>query len=673
MTENNDRFEKVTTIVTITLFCIQVFILFIYLCSKQIGEGTPVLLWDQFGYYQNATKLYQNFSTESLQNTVRPVFSLFSVSILRFLSLPLNPRILIICNAIIFQSILLSSIIWITRLMKQNLLTAFLTASIIWAAPQFFELLSDLWGDIANAAWVFLYTALLIFIRVSEFSVVGSLFLGFVAALGFQMKPIFIFYFVISTAVFYISSFFNHRRNFLKLDFVLKIIASCGSALIAFCTTLNFIFPRKIMKLIDDLKYNNEILGYWQSKKGIYNTWLWFISVLGKNFTLPVLVLFLVATVGGVILAIHKLRQSVLNGKNFSWRNFSFNDYSQLTITFLVCLVYISFFVKTKDIRTIFFLFPLGILISVIFIDKLLYAQRRLFTVIAVILVFFHTLVILSWSSPNSILAFSNRYLDLTEKRLFTNSPNLKYFDTYQNLGIEQAIIYLEKQRINKEVLTVFLTHNSWRYNDSLFVSFYSLRKSIYPNSPSPDIGLWFKSAPFNLGGWGNDGGIPMSFFTSKYVLTVPEHPYGAFNDRKIEIYNLLTKEALANQQDEFKSGLTKVYAQKNDFDETITIYRRDRLPSPTSFVKIVTQYVKADPNNLFNVPFIYAALQIDPTVKELKYQLEFMARPEFLDSVKYHFTDPTKEEKVKQLLKTYRQNSFPEFTYDSFFGQPRF
>ncbi len=662
--EKNDRLQRIVTITTTILFCIQAFILFLYLCSKQIGEGTPVLLWDQFGYYQDAISLYQKFTIDSLQNTTRPIFSLFSLGLFRILSLPLNSVVLIICNAILFQAILLISIVWITRLLKQSFLTAILTASIIWTTPQFFELSSDLWGDIPNVAWVFLYTALLIFVNVSEFSVIGGLFLGVVAAFGFQIKPIFIFYMVTSTGVFYICSFLSLWRNFLKLDFLLKVIANCGSTSLSFLTIIHFIFPKKLPQLIKDLNYNNEILGYWQAEKGIFNSWLWFINILGKNFTIPVLILLLVAGIGAGILNTQKIRSLIKNWEETAWQNLRFDAYLQLCLTFLACLIYISFFVRSKDIRSVFFLFPLCILIGVTYIDKLLYRQRRLFKLLVIALVIFHSLFILSWSKPDSPFAFTNRFFNLETKNLFTNIGNTKPIDTYEKLGIEQSITFLEGRRKNKEVLTVFVTHNSWRYNDNNFVSFYSLQKSIYPQSPPPDIGLWFKSAPFNFGGWGSDGGIPGSFFTSNYILTVPEHPYGAFNDRKIEIYNFLTQEALAKEQAEFMEGLTKVYAQQNANQETIAIYQRNRLPSPKSFVKIVSQYAAADPNNLFNVPFIYAALQIAPNLTELRLQLETMAKSEFLASIPYHFNNLQKEEKVKELLKMYPKKSFPEFTY---------
>jgi hypothetical protein len=639
--EENDRLQRVVTMTAVILFCIQAFILFLYLCSKQIGEGTPVLLWDQFGYYQDAIRLYQKFSIDSLQNTTRPIFSLFSLALFRILSIPLNSVVLIICNAFLFQAILLISIVWITRLLKQSFLTAILTALIIWTTPQFFQLSSDLWGDIPTAAWVFLYTALLIFVNVSEFSVIGGLLLGVVAAFGFQIKPIFIFYLVVSTGVFYISSFLSLWRRFLELDFLFKGIAHCGATLLSFLTLIHFIFPKKLPQLIKDLNYNNEILGYWQVQRGIYNSWLWFVNVLRENFTIPVLILLLVAGIGAVIVAMQKLRSVITKWKETPWQDFRLDAYLQLSITFFVCLIYISFFVRSKDIRTVFFLFPLCILIGVIYIEKLLYTQRKVFALIVLALVIFHSLFILSWSKPN-----------------------IQPIDTYEKLGIEQSITFLEGLRKNKEVLTVFVTHNSWRYNDANFVSFYSLQKSIYPQSPPPDIGLWFKSAPFNFGGWGSDGGVPKSFFTSNYILTVPEHPYGAFNDRKIEIYNFLTQEALAKEQADFMEGLTKVYTQQNANQETIVIYQRNRLPSPKSFVKIVAQYAAADPNNLFNVPFLYAALQIDPSLTELRSQLETMAKSEFLASVPYHFNDPQKEEKVKELLKMYPKKSFPEFTY---------
>ncbi|MCS6959164.1 MAG: hypothetical protein RMK91_03865 [Pseudanabaenaceae cyanobacterium SKYGB_i_bin29] len=664
---NKDWFIKITTGLVIGLFAFQAFISFIYLCVKQIGEGTPVLLWDQFSYYQDAAQFYRNFSQESLQNAVRPVFSLFSVVILRLLALPLNSIILIITNALIYQGIFLASTLWLTKLLQHSWLTGIAIASIVWTTPQFLELSADLWGDIPTAAWVFLYTAVLVFTVSSEFSVVGGFFLGVVAAFGFQIKPIFIFYLVISTGTFYISSFVYAWRKFSELDFVLKVLASCGSALLSFLTVLQFIFPKKLPKLIADLQYNNEVLGYWQGQQGIYNTWLWFINVLGKNFTIPVVVLLLGVTIGSVITTIIKLWQAIAKKDN-NISILSGDGYSQLALTFLVCLVYISFFVRSKDIRTVFFLFPLFILLGTICLDKLLFSKRRLFASIVLALVLLHTGFMISWSQPHSVFAFTRKlFFNLAQQAFYTNFGSPRPIDTYEQIGVDRFIAFLENHRDKNRNATVFVPHNSWRYNDALFSSFYHLQNSVYPNSSVPSVGIWFRSAPANLGVAGIDGGIPKAFFSSDYVLTVPEHPYGAFKDPKAQIYNFFTQEALAQHKPEFMDGLTQIYSAKNSFDETIIIYRRDRLPSPTNFVKIVSQYVQADPNNLFNVPFICAALQIAPTATELRSQLQTMAQPEFLASVHYRFSDPKMEAKVRELLQNFPQKSFPEFTYPRF------
>lgn len=665
-TEFKGNWIEVTALRLVTVLVIlQTFILFLYICAKQITDGTPVLLWDQFGYYMDAVKCYQNFSLDSIRNVERPLFSLPSIAILRSLSIHLNSVILIICNDLIYLAVFIGSVFWIVSLLNQSLLTPVLTLSIIWAVPQFYDLLIDLWGDVPTAAWVLLYTATLIFTVNRGFSVLGCLLLGLVAAIGLQVKPIFIFYLVIATGVIFFCTIINYWKKLLSLDFWLKIAACCGCFLVSFLTVNHFIFPRKLFQLIADLKYNNEVLGYWQTQEGIYNTWLWFINVLGKNFTLPVVILLAIAVGIALTRSISKFYRVILDREMSVLKIIHLDIYSHLVLVLLICIIYISLFVRSKEFRSVFFLFPLTILMGTIYIDKLLSNRRKLFAVLTVFLVSLHLIFMIAWSKPNSIFSFTRHlFFNLARKEFSTNFAVTTPIDTYEKLGIDKSIAFLESQRSGGKIATVFITHSSWRYNDAVFVAYYLSRHSFAPRSSFPDIGLRFRTSAFNFGGWGVDGGIPKIFFNSDYILTLPEHEYGAFKNRKIEVYNFSTKEALARQEPEFMDGLSKVYSQKNGVDETITIYRRDHLPSAANFVKIVSHYVKADPHNLFNVPFIYAALQIDPSLTELKSQLEVMAKPEFLASVHYRFRDGKIEAKVRDLLQSYPNKLFPEFTY---------
>lgn len=662
----------------ITLLAVQFGLLLVYTFAHQIQVGTPVLLWDQSLYYGDAVNFYRKFSLEGFKEGIRPIFSFPNVLLFRGLGLALNPSLLILSNFLVYQGIFLASTLWLFRLLGSGAIAGLAVVSTIWAAPQTFELGADLWGDIPTTAWVFLYTALLVYWYISTYSIPGSLLLGVVGALGLQIKPIFLFYALIATAVFLVMAMLGLRDRILARGLLPKFVCSLMAGILGAGAIAFLVFPKNLPQMIRDLAYTNEVLGYWQVDEGIFNSWLWFVSVFGENFNILILGLVLSVAVSGlavVFQARRTMRKLPENPPSYFSKKLTGDHLGNLLespilalgLTFGLLLLYASFAVKSKDFRSFHFLFALSVALGMIGIQRIFATKIRIFGLVAAVVILWNLLLTISWGIPHPTINWTSSYFQLKQGRIFTRRPDVHHFDTYQDLGIASTVEFLEslkRDRPESPELTVFLPHNSWRYNDAIFSAFSKFHAPIEPLSSAPESHLRFSSATFNFGVGVIDGGIPHAFFTNQILLSVPEHKFSAFNDPKINAYCIFIAAALSKRQPEFLEGLTEVYSRKSKIGETVVLYRRDRLPSPDSFVKIVNYLIAADPNNLFNAPFIYAALQIAPNDPELKSQIKLMADKNFLKSVRYHFRDRQRQEQVEALLQNYETKSYPEFLY---------
>ena len=117
----------------------------------------------------------------------------------------------------------------------------------------------------------------------------------------------------------------------------------------------------------------------------------------------------------------------------------------------------------------------------------------------------------------------------------------------------------------------------------------------------------------------------------------------------------MITKK-LSENDPVFMDGLMPIYKTKNKLGQEIVLYKRYRYPTASNFAKIVEYLAENDKNNLWNVPFLYVALDINPNLTELKKQLKTMSNKNFLDSVSYNYGDIRKKYITQQILQKYKQ-----------------
>ncbi|MBW4509774.1 MAG: hypothetical protein KME64_25155 [Scytonematopsis contorta HA4267-MV1] len=680
----NNNFDEVLRKIALGIFFIQILLFIIYLFSYYISAETPLVVWDALSYYLSAINIFQQNSLSealnAIRNSDRPVFAWVSIFLIKLLELNLSYVFLSFINIVFYHIVLVASVCYLLKSVKANLLTILATISTFYSIPIFFNMSRELMGDIPTASWVMLFIAALVAIKKSAHRLLNAFFLGIIAAFGLQTKPIFIFCFVILTTCFVVVEF--SRAIFLNKIPFKKI---CSNALpvlivssISFCCCLYFIYPLKLSELIVALSYNNETLGYWVSATGIFNSWLWFPKAFFEEVNiLPAFILSFIFIVQLVKAPINSLiireENNLLGSVRMYLKKILVGELFFINLSFIIFIIYVSLFVKSKDARVLFFLFPLFITLSLSIIDsvgKLSKFNNKIAMLLLVSILISNMINTMSWSPailswiPSKIF---NSYLKIENGEISSKYPYVFKDITYENLKIPEVLDFLEKDcqpECLKNPHFVFLPHSGWTMNDNVFSSFKPITTNISIHNRFNKPPLFFLSGLFNYGGWGYEGGIPRMFLNAHYILVVKNKDLIGDLKGNTEVYNRVLAKELSSETPEFMDGLAQVFEVKNKLGDLI-IYKRKKLPSPDNFVKIVQNLALKDPNNLWNVPFIYSALQINPQIPELKQQLEQM--PKLINTTKYRYGTPEQEAKIRDMLAVKKdvnkyQVKYPEF-----------
>lgn len=666
------------------IFSLQILFFFIVTISIYTQPETKLVIWDEFGYYQEAVKVFENNGFEffkAMQNSNRPVFTWFNILIIQIASLGLNYRLLAFLNTISYQIILVAAFCYILKIVKIGNPLICIGISILYAMPVFFDISIGLLGDLACAAWVMLFSAFLVALSQPSLRIFKLISLGIVAALGFQTKPIFLLYLVTSLTCFILARmvdliFLNREQ---KIKSIREFLTLSIFFIVPFAIVLYFIFPKNLLNLISDLAYNNETLGYWVANVGIFNSYLWLLTVIFDQINILAVLICTLLVIWYFLIKISRFknvnRKSHLEKQNIYIQLASqiqeITNYPlfSIVISFIIIVLYVSLKVNFKDARTLLFLLPIAaillcqIISSVSKYSKLNYRLVNILMGTILVCNFFNALVWNPKLPENSQILF-NSYLDLRDlkikqKNAFASSVN-SFKETYQSLGIGEVIETLEKDCqpscLNQGNL-VFIPHGTFRYNDTTFSSFNLINKySIYTNNDSLKK-LNYISALFQYGGWGHDGGIPKTFFTANYIVFIKNYFQKGTLAGDTEIYNQSIHEYLSQGKSEFVDGLEKIYEKTNRIGDTIVIYKRNKKPTAENFVKIVKTLTARDKNNLWNVPFIYAALKIQPDLSDLSQQLEEMSK--IVPLVKYNYGNPQQAAEIREIIGQRNENTY--------------
>lgn len=662
-----------------TIFAIQFLLFLFYLAAWSVTHETPVVYWDEFAYYLDAVKIFDSFNLdlpginsliESLQHPVRPVFSWLAVVLLKLTGGTFNYQLNVAINTILYQLILAFSVFYVLKWLGSSPITIITALSTIWAMPVFCELSLVLMGDVAVAAWIILFTAGILAVKNKSHRLLKTFLLGIIAALGLQTKPIFLMYFVamiVCLATLKLAEIIFLEGGGYKV--AIRQILPVATVLTVTFLSLGYLFyPRGLRGLISELAYNNETLGYWVSQTGIFNSFLWFPTVVFNEISIiPAFILSLT-----LLSSLIYLLKNNLIGVNKKYGNsikyllvtICYSRSSLLFLTFVLLVFYASFLINFKDSRTLFFLLPIFIYLSFYFLERLSHNANPKteviykFLIISILLINLNNTI--AWSNQLAKISFPsvNKYLDISNLRFDSENPLLNYnkFATYEKLSILNVLEVIEKDCkpgcTEKNPTSVFIPHSSSRYNESVFESYRYLNHDFNKSFTLSDVDIPFKffNQIFNYGGWGADGGIPKKLFTAKYIVLVKNYFQGHLSGNA-EVYNKLVAKKMSADSPEFIDGLSKLSEIPNQLGDNIIVYKRQKLPSANNFVKIVQTLSESDPNNLWNVPFIYAALEINSQISELWQQLEQMSKLN-IAKVKYHYGSHEQEAKTKALLK---------------------
>ena len=687
---------------------IQLLVFSLYVFNRTITAETPSVYWDARVYYSDALFTFEGFHfeklsglkglIEALQTAERPVFSWPAVVLLELTGGTLNYRLLVLVNTAFYHLIMALSIFAILKSAKCKPLTVAAAISCVWAMPLYFDFSVVLYGDVALAAWVMLYSAALSKIQDPPYRSVKVVLAGIIAALGWQVKPIFLWYFGIVTACFMFIRLVDALWvNGGSIKGIFRKLSSLTLTFtLPFCLLSYFIAPRTLRELISKLYYANEVAEtvthYAHSTQsipqieildlllsrlyGLIKSLLWFPVVVFREISFPILSVFLIVFTIFLVIwlktRIDKTKKLSLSG---SIKRICSDRLSFLFLTLITAIIYMSFIVETKVTRAILFLLPIFVILCLYLLDYIGRCSKNIqktCTVLTILILLLNLNNTCSWSHGLSGISIQslNQFFGLGGLRFFSKNAAVTNTLTYEKLGFIEVFEFIEDhckpECTSEKPALVFVANNSYLYNPTSLETFPIIDRDFNDHftSSNLDVPLEFKTAFRNYGSFDKDGGISRNFFTANYVVVVKEKLAESYYPGS-DVYRKITIQNLSNEKPEFIDGLVKIYEKVNPLGHPVIVYKRQSFPGDISFVKIVRILTRNDPDNLWNVPFICAALNINPNLPDLHGQLKRMAENLSSGGVRYRYGSPLQESKIRTILKDYmKKNQVPDIRY---------
>lgn len=658
--------------IAIAIVATQISFFSLYILSWAVSAENPLVIYDQMTYYEDAVTFFHNKA--DFYGSTRPIFAWLAVILLRLTGSSINYQLLSLLNLMFYQGILILGVYLIYKYLKSHFLTTLGALSTIWSMPLFFGRSASLMGDVAVGSWVVIFAAGLVALQNPYHRWLPSTMLGIIAGLGVLTKPIFFMYpitaIVCLGVIKLVEAIFFKRIQYSVI--LKKTILICIPFSISTFITGKLVFPEKLPLLVSDYLYNNEVLGYWQTQLGIFNTYLWFPTVVFSEIAIiPAFILSLVWLKPLIIII-----KDLLSVKRFHDLIKVFKNYAVILAkyqfafsvsAFLIIIVYLSLRVLTKEAGSTFFILPLFIICSFYLVDifsKKSHLNLKIYVFLIISILISNLSNTLSWSSAldKATLRPVNQYLNLPSLSFTTQNPVILAGkrETYQRLGISEILTFLNQDckelcvnKNNDQKFIPILVPHGAPYSFSVFQSASYANKDIikgdYESTKTP---FQFLATHLNYGGWGAEGGIPKGLFKAPFIILVKNFVHGDLVIGNSEIYNQTIAQQLSKENPIFMDGLESVFKTKNRIGDTIIVYKRKELPKADNFSRSVELLVEKDPNNLWNVPFIYAALKIHPQSTILQQQLAKMSDPNFIKQVKYEYGNPEQESLIQEILK---------------------
>jgi hypothetical protein len=532
-------------------------ILFVLLLVRHsLSDGTAPLYWDAAGYYRTALEFFKSPSFSAFLETERPIFSWLSLLSFHVFGIELSPSSLALTHSLLTLFGLIGVIVLLGRELKSSPWAISLAIALPFSLPLVFSLSTQLLADISLAfSALFLAATILRWLEKQDFF--SSCLVLMATALGMTSKPIFLFW----MGCLSLALLFHWNKKTLPLPLLLSMAIVAGVFL-----------PKHFGRILQDLYFHNEVLGYWRRFDGLSNGALWFPTVLLK--TVPTLILLLIA--GLPVLSKLNKRMRVY------WTAWG------------IAVIYVSFFVVSKDERHFLFLIILFLVGCPLTFAGGLFSSK-LGRVIGVI----PPLVIYSWIGSFPFASLFQRVY-LVDKLCFTKQAPELSKDSLESLGIPAALSVIEAdcKRLGCKKLSLFVPHSGPEWNAGMVAN-----SQLAMGQASS---FHVTASTLRYGGWGADGGFPVAFWKSPYILTVKGlHSSHLIGDT--EIYNRWISKNLSDGTKEFHDGLTQIAALPSRVGQ-IEIYRREKMPTEKSYSEIMEKLAQIDSSNPWNIPLWAAA-----------------------------------------------------------------
>jgi len=562
-----------------------------------VAPGTPIHSWDEVDYYRSAGIFYDSPSLMNLWQSPRPNYMWLPALLLKFCHIPFTANVISALTAFLAWGIMLWSSVQAYRLLESGKSFFLFSLTLLISLPVNFLFSVSMLADLLHAAVFIALTVSALNLIKGKNSLNRSLaiYMG-IGTFGLLTKPVF-FLPMMLVNVFILLFAWTERSWSRSIKTKITAVSSIMSVL-TLCVAYHY------RDLISALYFNNEVLGYWAPEEIKFSKLLWFPIELLENLRWGhALGLFSMA-----ILLLLK-NKGKFNSKDLKLHLLVWGPWLIMTIN-------TSINIQSKNIRVFLFLFLFPLLFFPLFVGRALKQHEGKLGWLLTSLCLLNTWILFFLTFSNNQQSILLNKINLSGRKIIFEE-NREAPLTYEDARIDDVFQLIKSDCLkvgglcSPSELKIFLPQ-SGLINSSVFSNY-----TLFTNLESKKIGElnppWrIHSGLFRYGGWFFAGGIPLSFFNSRYIIFYPKIAASHLpND--CELYNKVIHSKLAERHPAFLDGLEEINRLESKIGP-IYIFRRNHIPSPTNFNKIVQIFKSLDPDNWWNHPFLDAAEKLEKT-----------------------------------------------------------
>jgi|GEM_PF-4768679 len=674
--------KNMLTRAVVALLAVQVALFLLYLLAIVFRPEAVRIQSDEGFYVWQTFRFFKEFSLHRLIEFGRPVFSWPVICLFKLAGVMPTLPVTILLNTLYGHLMLVAGLGLFFSACGGGSVALAVALSAWLSMPIVLGLSTMLLADMVFAGYAVLLLGAIVKLYSMERgpgAYAFAVLTGIILALGFQTKAVFTMlggaalgaYLSVLCAALLMTAL---EHGIKSLELKRKAVEHLPRALLMVAVfaaaSYAFTFPKTYLELIHENFYNGQVIaGYypWYMRGA---SLLWFPNILFQESTLFQSLVMSAAAAAALAAALWRILEVPgMRGKIVSMFRLLSRPATIAALALAVMLFYMSVFDGVKDARPFIFTFPIFFMLCAFALGKLL--PKPLFAALAILLVGVNVINVYSWA-PSRPSPFTDQNVSLRPWKLFKHNPPSFNEVTFAQLGIFETLEAIETDSQAKfpgKPLSMLLPHCSSYYNPTIFGTAQTLSSENY--GILPGLRLRMQERPFAIGhgtyNWGdlyNDGGIPKGLFGMQYVGVVKDFKETCFGAG--EIYNTTIQAEISAETPSFMDGLTLIKSLTPSFGKEIRVYRRDRLPAPENYLRIVRALASNDPGNLWNVPWLCSVLALSSKEEWALKQLSDMRNSGIAYTTKLRFaTTRQQEEMVRDLLKDPGQCvSNPRYAY---------